>query len=42
MATMNTILDEVNPFLHVTLHAVAEKQVEARDPIEPFSSITQC
>ena len=27
---------EVNPFLHVTLHAVAEKQVEARDPIEAF------
>jgi Domain of unknown function (DUF1841) len=27
---------EVNPFLHVTLHAVAEKQVETRDPIEAF------
>jgi len=27
---------EVNPFLHVTLHAVAEKQIEARDPIEAF------
>jgi hypothetical protein len=27
---------EVNPFLHVTLHAVAEKQVEDRDPIEAF------
>ena len=27
---------EVNPFLHVTLHAVAEKQIEDRDPIEAF------
>lgn len=27
---------EVNPFLHVSLHAVAAKQVEARDPIEAF------
>jgi hypothetical protein len=27
---------EVNPFLHVVLHAVAEKQVEDRDPIEAF------
>ena len=27
---------EVNPFLHVTLHAVAEKQLETRDPIEAF------
>jgi len=27
---------EVNPFLHVTLHAIAEKQVEDRDPIEAF------
>ena len=27
---------EVNPFLHVILHAVAEKQVEDRDPIEAF------
>jgi len=27
---------EVNPFLHVTLHAVAEKQVGDRDPIEAF------
>jgi hypothetical protein len=27
---------EVNPFLHVLLHAVAEKQVEDRDPIEAF------
>jgi hypothetical protein len=27
---------EVNPFLHVTLHVVAEKQIEARDPIEAF------
>lgn len=27
---------EVNPFLHVVLHAVAEKQVQDRDPIEAF------
>ncbi len=27
---------EVNPFLHVTLHAIAEKQVEDRDPMEAF------
>jgi hypothetical protein len=27
---------EVNPFLHITLHAVAEKQVKDRDPIEAF------
>ncbi len=27
---------EVNPFLHITLHAIAEKQVEDRDPIEAF------
>jgi hypothetical protein len=27
---------EVNPFLHVVLHVVAEKQVEDRDPIEAF------
>ena len=27
---------EVNPFLHVTLHTVAEKQIEDRDPIEAF------
>ncbi len=27
---------EVNPFLHVTLHAIAEKQVQDRDPIEAF------
>lgn len=27
---------EVNPFLHVTLHAIAEKQIEDRDPIEAF------
>lgn len=27
---------EVNPFLHVTLHAVAEKQIEGRNPIEAF------
>ncbi len=27
---------EVNPFLHVTLHAITEKQVEDRNPIEAF------
>jgi len=27
---------EVNPFLHVTLHAIAEKQIQDRDPIEAF------
>ena len=27
---------EVNPFLHVTLHAIAEKQVTDRNPIEAF------
>ena len=27
---------EVNPFLHVILHVIAEKQVEDRDPIEAF------
>ena len=27
---------EVNPFLHVMLHAIAEKQVGDRDPIEAF------
>ncbi len=27
---------ETNPFLHVTLHAVAEKQVQDRNPIEAF------
>jgi hypothetical protein len=27
---------EVNPFLHVTLHAVIEKQVSDRDPMEAF------
>lgn len=27
---------EANPFLHVTLHAVAEKQVQDRNPIEAF------
>jgi len=27
---------ESNPFLHVTLHAVTEKQVEDRNPIEAF------
>lgn len=28
--------NEVDPFLHITLHAVAEKQLEDRDPIEAF------
>jgi len=27
---------EVNPFLHVTLHAVAENQLQSRDPIEVY------
>jgi hypothetical protein len=27
---------EVNPFLHVTMHAVAENQLENRDPIEVY------
>ncbi len=27
---------ETNPFLHVAIHAVAEKQVQDRDPIEAF------
>jgi tetratricopeptide (TPR) repeat protein len=27
---------EVNPFLHVTLHAIAEKQIQDRNPIEAF------
>jgi tetratricopeptide (TPR) repeat protein len=27
---------EVNPFLHVTLHAIAEKQIQDRTPIEAF------
>lgn len=27
---------EVNPFLHVTLHALTETQLENRDPIEVF------
>ncbi len=27
---------EVNPFLHITFHAAAEKQVEDRNPIEAF------
>jgi hypothetical protein len=27
---------EVNPFLHVTVHAIAEKQVQDRNPIEAF------
>ncbi len=25
---------EINPFLHITIHAVAEKQIQERDPIE--------
>ncbi len=28
--------NEVNPFLHVSVHAIAEKQVQDRDPIEAF------
>ena len=27
---------EVNPFLHVTLHAIVEKQIQDRNPIEAF------
>ena len=27
---------EPNPFLHVSVHAIAEKQVQDRDPIEAF------
>jgi hypothetical protein len=27
---------ETNPFLHVTLHAIAEKQIEDHNPIEAF------
>ncbi|NWF93462.1 MAG: DUF1841 family protein [Syntrophaceae bacterium] len=27
---------EVNPFLHVTLHAIVEKQISDRDPMEAF------
>jgi hypothetical protein len=27
---------EVNPFLHVILHAIAEKQIQDRNPIEAF------
>ncbi len=27
---------EVNPFLHITLHAIVEKQLKDRDPIEAF------
>jgi len=27
---------ETNPFLHVTLHAIAENQIQNRDPIEAF------
>jgi len=28
--------NEVNPFLHVTMHGVAENQLENRDPIEVY------
>jgi hypothetical protein len=28
--------NEVNPFLHVTMHAIAETQMENRDPIEVY------
>lgn len=28
--------EETNPFLHVTLHAIIEKQLEDRDPIEAY------
>ena len=28
--------NEVNPFLHVTLHGIAETQLENRDPIEVY------
>jgi len=27
---------DVNPFLHITLHSVVERQLEARDPIEAY------
>ncbi len=27
---------EVNPFLHITLHAAVERQLEAKDPIEAY------
>jgi hypothetical protein len=27
---------EVNPFLHITVHAIVEKQIEDREPIEAF------
>ena len=27
---------EFNPFLHITLHAIVEKQIEDREPIEAF------
>ena len=27
---------EVNPFLHITLHAVVENQLKAKDPIEVY------
>jgi hypothetical protein len=30
---------EVNPFLHITLHAVIEDQLRDRDPIEAFQFI---
>ena len=28
--------DEVNPFLHISMHAAVQAQLEARDPIEAF------
>src|SRR3972149_12051693 len=28
--------NEVNPFVHVTMHAIAETQLENRDPIEVY------
>lgn len=28
--------NEVNPFLHITMHAIAETQLENRDPIEVY------
>ncbi|MDI6753046.1 MAG: DUF1841 family protein [Thermodesulfobacteriota bacterium] len=28
--------NEINPFLHVTIHAIAETQLENRDPIEVY------
>ncbi|MBW1783196.1 MAG: DUF1841 family protein [Deltaproteobacteria bacterium] len=27
---------DVNPFLHITLHSVVERQLEAKDPIEAY------